>query len=188
MRAVAGVHLQVSPARFGTGTLGKRFEDIHWPCARTEDIGFGRSLACPAQLHPMLEGFDRLHYPPRGYPGNVRFARVWGQGIRRNPPAVAQGSGRLAHASSNVGRLKIEQGLAVARYERIQIDEVPQSLRRPVGNGCGHHATVAVPDEHHISEILELEDGQNVRDVRLQSDLGGGKMHALSDPGVGGGE
>src|SRR5690606_11023161 len=49
--------------------------------------------------------------------------------------------------------------------------------------GCDH-AAIAVPDQHDIAQILELQHAEHVSDMRFEIDIGRGKMRALAKPGI----
>ena len=43
---------------------------------------------------------------------------------------------------------------------------------RAIGNSGDHHAAVAVTDQDHVGEILIPKHAQDIRDVRVQIDVG----------------
>jgi hypothetical protein len=78
--------------------------------------------------------------------------------------------------------------LPVTGHERIKVHELRQAFRRTVGHARRDHPAVAMPDEHDVTKILELQHAENVRDVHFKVNMRAGQMHPFSQPGVGGGK
>jgi hypothetical protein len=60
-------------------------------------------------------------------------------------------------------------------------------MREPVGRTFGrpgnHHPTVTVANQDHVAQILVLEDVDHVLYMRIEVDLGVGKVRAFSQAG-----
>ena len=58
--------------------------------------------------------------------------------------------------------------LAVGRYRPIQEDEVGDSLRHPVRDPGDDDCAVAVADQHHLAQVLILQDTKHILDMGVQ--------------------
>jgi hypothetical protein len=89
----------------------------------------------------------------------------------------------LLPARARLRRVHVEQARAVEGEERIEVDEAGQPIRRAVGDAGHHRAAVAVPEQHHVAQLLVEEDVHHVPDVGVQADLRRGQVGALPQPG-----
>jgi hypothetical protein len=92
---------------------------------------------------------------------------------------------RGEHAGAVRGASQVEQGLAVARHEGVEVHEPGDPLGGAVGDDGRDHAAVAVADQHHVAQVLEVQHGQDVGDMRLEVELGTCEVAALAEAGVG---
>jgi hypothetical protein len=99
---------------------------------------------------------------------------------RRRDEAVHRG---VPESAAELRTGEIEQRLAVPRHERVDVQEPRDPVRDAVGDRGDDHAAVALPDEHDIVEVVELEVLEHVLDVRPEVDGRRGEMTALAEPG-----
>ncbi len=101
----------------------------------------------------------------------------------RQPSPVALGG--FLEALAEVGRREIEDRLAVLRHQRVEIDEVREALRHPVGDAGHDHAAVALAGQDHIVQVLIAKQVDDVLDVGLQADLRRRQVRSLAVAGEG---
>jgi hypothetical protein len=77
----------------------------------------------------------------------------------------------------------VDQRLAVDRVGRVQVHQLADPVGGPVGDAGDHHAAVAVPDEHHVAEVLPPEQVHDVGDVGVEVDARPQQVRPLPQPG-----
>src|SRR5262249_10855521 len=75
---------------------------------------------------------------------------------------------------------KFDKGLAVGWDKGIEIDELNDALARSICDARGDHATIAMADQHNVSQIFEFEDADNVLDVSFEVVFWSRQMRALA--------
>jgi hypothetical protein len=74
---------------------------------------------------------------------------------------------------------EVDKGLAVVWNKGIEIDELNDALARSICDARGDHATIAMADQHNVSQIFEFEDADNVLDVSFEVVFWSRQMRAL---------
>jgi hypothetical protein len=67
--------------------------------------------------------------------------------------------------------------------ERVDVHDPLDSLRDTVGSAGHDHASIAMPDEHDVAEVIELEVLNHILDMRLEIDRRRGEMATRTEPG-----
>ena len=78
---------------------------------------------------------------------------------------------------------KIPPGLAIGRYEGVDVDKGRNPFRQPVGHAGDHHAGVAVAAQHDVLDLLEQQHIGHVLDMGVEVGPGGSEMRALAEAG-----
>jgi hypothetical protein len=78
---------------------------------------------------------------------------------------------------------QLGQRLAVHRGRRVEVDEVADAVRRPIGDAGDHHAAVAVADQDHVPQVLVVEHRHHVPDVGVEVDLRAQQVRPLPQSG-----
>ncbi len=81
--------------------------------------------------------------------------------------------------------LDVDCGLAVLRDHRVEVDQVRDAFRNPVGRGGDHQPRVAVADEHHVGEVLLGDQPDHVVDVRVEPHVGTQQVRLVAVAGQG---
>jgi hypothetical protein len=99
------------------------------------------------------------------------------------PPAVTAGAGpRLVLSPPRLGiGPAVVEVLAILGHGRVEVDELCQPLRHPVGDAGDDHPAVAPADEHDILEVFVLQDIDDVLDVGVEVDVGVAKVDPLAE-------
>src|SRR5215469_9077742 len=125
MQVVAGLQLEVAPARVGpeaASALGGRAAGVL--ALDTVDEGARQSGLAPGQPERLGEGLQWLGIAPRLGPGDD-LGRV--VGLHRagwDAPAVALALGALGQLPAPVRPEGVADGLAVGRDRRVEVDEL----------------------------------------------------------------
>jgi hypothetical protein len=80
-------------------------------------------------------------------------------------------------------RQVVVEQLAVLRQKRVQVHQPGEARRRLLGDPGDYHAPVAVADQHHAREVVELQDGEDILDVGLETDVLGEQVRPLPQAG-----
>jgi hypothetical protein len=113
----------------------------------------------------LAEAPDRLGHAEFRDPGWILFGRVSWDWIWSDAPAIA--SVDAIQQSLLLGQ-EVDEGLAVVWNKGIEIDELNDALARSIGDARGDHATIAMANQHNVSQIVESEDADNVLDVSIE--------------------
>jgi hypothetical protein len=62
-------------------------------------------------------------------------------------------------------RKEVEQAFTVLRHERVEIYQSTNSLRNLIGDAPDDAATIRVPAEDYVRQILPAEEVDNIRDM-----------------------
>ena len=81
--------------------------------------------------------------------------------------------------------VQIEQRLAVARHEGVDIDQLLDPVARAVGDAGRDHAAIAVADQHDVAQVFIFDDVEDVLDMGFEIDRRIRQMRALAKTGVG---
>ncbi len=152
-----------------------------WYCAMAQSSSsLRRSSGCSKHFHGCAA--EAL-----GHPGQVVGVRdaVQQAGVRARQEdqfhAVtdfAEGSHRIDDGTGDVG-----EGLPVHGIGGIEEDESSNPSGHPVSGARDHHAAVAVADQDHVAQVLELEHGRNVLNVAVQVHVGVQQVSPLAEAG-----
>jgi hypothetical protein len=74
-------------------------------------------------------------------------------------------------------------GVAVSRHERVEVDQVRDSLGEVREGGCHHGTAVGEADQDEIVEVFVEDVVDDVGDVGCQPDAWTGQVHTLTDTG-----
>ena len=108
-----------------------------------------------------------------------RQARIeGGRGARRDGETAAVGG--LRDEPRQVVGAKLEQAVAVGRHEGIEVDERRDALRHPVGDARHDDATIGVPHQDDVLEVLPQDHVADVGDVGVEIDLHVGEVRPLA--------
>lgn len=69
-------------------------------------------------------------------------------------------------------------------HEGVDVHNARYPFRSAVCNASCHHPAIAVPNERHLLEILELEHAKYVGDMCLEVDVTVSEMGALAKSGI----
>jgi hypothetical protein len=94
----------------------------------------------------------------------------------------------IVGSSSNGGAGTRHPSPPILGHERVEIDEVGQALRHPIGDGRHDHAAVALTGQDDPVQVFVAEQVEDVLDVRLQPYLRARQVDALGKAGERGGE
>jgi hypothetical protein len=114
---------------------------------------------------------------PGLHPGNVpllRDAEAGGGTRRRNAPAIVPPGWH---------RSVVRECLPILRQKGIEVYEMVDPGRGRLGYPGDDHAAVAVADQHHVLQILELEYRYYIRGVGVEIDLRLEEMRSFSQSG-----
>jgi hypothetical protein len=78
---------------------------------------------------------------------------------------------------------EISPGLAIGRYEGVDIDKGRNPFGQPVGHAGDYHAGIVVAAQHDVLEFLEQQHIGRVVDMGIKVGPGGSEMHALAETG-----
>jgi len=70
--------------------------------------------------------------------------------------------------------------LTVFWDKRIEINDLGNLLRRPVGDAGRDQAAIAMADQHDIAKVLELQDAEYVLDMSIEIIRRACRMRALA--------
>ena len=79
--------------------------------------------------------------------------------------------------------MEVKHAFAVLRDERVEIYQRANSLRNLISDATDYVATIRVPAENHIREILPSEQVDNIRNMSRKIDSGIVEMRALTQTG-----
>src|SRR6476661_757013 len=114
------------------------------------------------------------------YPGCVPQIDVETLGRnRRNIPPVACRLCLEPHALRVLWR-EVKQTFAIFRHERVEIHQRTNSLRNSISDATDYTATIRVPAENHIREVLPSEQVDNIRDMSRKINRGRVEMRACT--------
>src|SRR5580765_2603486 len=93
-----------------------------------------------------------------------------------------------AESRRALGHDVVECALAVLGNEGVEENEAADALGGALGDAGHHHPSVAVADEHHLAQVLHLEEPDDILHVHVEVDVGAREVRALAKPGEGGPE
>jgi len=145
-------------------------------------------LAAILELHRIQPALQRMRREPAVDPGRRlgRFRRnsVAFGGKAREVMAVQRHAPQLLLVGGGFLRAEVaarrEQAVAVARHDRIEVNQVSQAILGPVGHPGNHHSAVGMAHQHHLFELLPLQHVRDVGNVRVQPDAGLQQMGTLA--------
>jgi hypothetical protein len=76
--------------------------------------------------------------------------------------------------------LGVEEKYAVGGRTAVEVDELGNALGNSIGCACDHDPRLAVPKEHVVAKVLELDKINDVRYVRIQVHLRVGQVVAFA--------
>jgi hypothetical protein len=97
---------------------------------------------------------------------------------RRNPPAAAGPRGEIDQLLGD--GLDVDGGFAVFGDHRVEVHQVGDPIRDPVGRRRDDQPRVAVPREHHLGETLIVDQPDDVVDVGIEPDIGTQQMRLVA--------
>ena len=75
---------------------------------------------------------------------------------------------------------EVKQAFTVLRHERVEIYQRTNSLWNSISGASDYAATVRVPAENHIREILPSEQVDDIRDMSRKINSGRAEMRAFT--------
>src|SRR6185437_2033755 len=91
--------------------------------------------------------------------------------------------GRRLTLSACRFRQQINHAVAVIGHEGVDINQLRDSFARAVGDAGRDHAAIGVTDQADVGQILELDHAENIRNMRVEIDVGMRQVSALTQPG-----
>ena len=146
-------------ARHGSHALGIEIERLRVGVARVRRL---------AAAHPVGGGA-----------GEAKGGRGVGRGKGVLRIALRAGDARGA----GLGRLTAAPAFAGRGQHGVDVDQVRDLPRPPVGHGGAEHAGVAVHDEDAALHLFGIQRAQHVGDVRFQVDRGREQVGAFAAAG-----
>src|SRR5918994_612030 len=116
----------------------------------------------------------------------THFGQLLG-GWHGEAPAVAQLRDLSLDVLSGLRWERFDQGAAGRYRAGVEVDELRDALRDPVGHARYHDGGVTVSQENDVVEVLELHEVDDILYVRLQVYFRAGEMRPLAQPGEGDG-
>ena len=102
------------------------------------------------------------------------------------PPARRWSGGRR-DARVGVGlRIDRERVLAALQHDRVEVHQVRQPFRDPIGHARDRDAAEAVAHQDHVVQLLGLDDLHQVLDEGIDGDAAGQQVGAVAHAGIAG--
>jgi len=130
------------------------------------------------QFQFLFEGLGRLRQTQRIAPSTV-FRR----GIRRHRYRRDHAVGRRLALRACRRRKQIDHAVAVGRRESVDINQPRDAGSRAVGDAGRNHAAIGMADQADMGQILERQHAENIRDMRVEIDVGPRQVPALAEAG-----
>ena len=128
----------------------------------------------PPQVHRLVHTGDGMGYHSRAHPCDVVISQPplfdWQDWTEASITALRGiGLDRLDHGAGSEVAHRVGIALAVGGDDAINVDQMNQTFVRPRGDSTDDHASVAVANEHEVTQILGLEGGDDVNNMAFQA-------------------
>ena len=77
----------------------------------------------------------------------------------------------------------VQEGVTLAEYLAVQVDHFAKTFRNQVSDPVGDRSPVTPPDHDHVDQVIEVQQVNDVLDVRRKGDrLGTARMTRSASP------
>ena len=90
-----------------------------------------------------------------------------------------------APRGGEIGRQRVERALPTLAQQRVEEHELPELFRHAVGDAGDDRAAEAVADQHHVLELLGLDEVRDVGDEDVERDDAGQVVARRAETGEG---